>query len=92
MQTMLVDAQSYFQNPLEKQFLLLTVIASRLAKPAGEARQEPRRSGSSLQHRTLVVSGVSCGAGRQPALALLDMLKTWAEAGGAHSPARFSPQ
>lgn len=57
-QTILVDAQSYFPNPLEKQSLWLPVIASRLAQPAGEARLEPRRSASSLQHRTLVASGV----------------------------------
>lgn len=91
MQTLLVDAQSSFPNPLEKQFLLLTVIASRLAKPAREARLEPRRSGSSLRHRTLVVSGVSWGAGRQPALALLDMLKTWAEARGRAFPSPLLP-
>lgn len=91
MQTLLVDAQSSFPNPLEKQFLLLTVIASRLAKPAGEARPEPRRSGSSLRHRTSVVSGVSWGAGRQSALALLDMLKTWAEARGCAFPSPLLP-
>lgn len=78
-QTMLVDDQSYSQNPL-RSIYSNSVIASRLAWPAGEARPKPRRSGGSLQQETLVASGVSWGAGRQPALTLLEMPKTWAEA------------
>lgn len=84
MQTMLADAQSYFPNPREKQFLFQSLLPdwpSRLERLG----QSPGRSGSSLQHRTLVASGVSWGAGRQPTLALLGILKAWAEARGSHS-------
>jgi hypothetical protein len=82
-QAMFVDVQSHSPNPREKQFLsqsLLPDWPSRLERLG----QSPGRSGSNLQHGTLVASGVSWGAGRQPALALLDMLKAWAEARGLH--------